>query len=133
VRLAPNAAPRAGLSRDHAAERTHHNCAVATIVEFNVDRPQDCDRNAGCKKLLHVQYPSSQWDEDSVRPAIFNSETSLEKLRFQCRNRSFSNTSSPLPRRRGSDPEQQCEDEGKRSRDPGTVRDPSLSLYGRGH
>jgi hypothetical protein len=68
VRLAPNAAPTAhallGLSRDDAAERTLHNCAVATIVEFNVDRPQDCDRNAGCKKLLHVQYPSSQWDED---------------------------------------------------------------------
>jgi hypothetical protein len=66
VRLAPNAAltARLGLSRDHAVERTLHNCAVATIVEFNVDRPQDCDRNARSNELLHVQHPSSQWDED---------------------------------------------------------------------
>jgi hypothetical protein len=64
VRLALTVHRLLGLSRDDAIERTLHNCAVAATVEFNVDRPQDCDRNAGSKKLLHVQYPSSQWDED---------------------------------------------------------------------
>lgn len=64
MRLAPTVYRLLGLSRDDAVERTLHNCAVPTIVEFNVDRPQDCDRNAGSKKLLHVQYPSSQCDED---------------------------------------------------------------------
>ena len=62
--LAPAVHRLSALSRDDAVERTLHDGAVATIIQFNVDRPQDCDRNAGCKKLLHAQYPSSQWDED---------------------------------------------------------------------
>jgi hypothetical protein len=52
-------------ARNNAPERLLYDLAIATVIVLNVDHPQDCDRDAGCENLLHVQDPSSQCDEDA--------------------------------------------------------------------